>query len=812
MAMDNDSLQQQLVKELLIEGFDGLEKFDQQLVALEEGSATEDTLNTIFRVIHTIKGTAGCIGLQKIAGVAHVGENLLSMLRDGDLETSELLVDALLRYSDALKEMLGTLEKTGEQGDKDYSELLDLLTRLQSPNAAGESASASTSTSSAAPDASAQPSSAAPGVTEGSDGSWGLFAEDTQAPHPSDDSEKRGWGLFVDDEKAVRATTAAIRAEKPAASQQQSPHQSPHQSKHVEAGEPQAKTAAPGAHGSVAETAIRVDVGQLDRLMNLVGELVLARNQILQSATNGRGVDPALAQASQRLNIITTELQESVMKTRMQPIDNVWAKFPRIVRDVAHELGKQVNLVMEGRSTELDRTIIEAIRDPLTHIIRNAIDHGIESPEKRAAKGKPETGTLILRAFHEGGQVIIEIMDDGNGIDVARVKAKAVEKGLVAQDAASRMNDREAFDLIFLPGFSTAEKITNVSGRGVGMDVVKSNVEKIGGSVDVSSELGIGTTLRIKIPLTLAIIPALVVRSGGERFAIPQVSLLELVRLEGEAAVKGVESLYGAPVHRLRGKLLPLAYLDRELGLQSSPSNASDPVVTIVVLQADGRQFGLVVDEVHDTEEIVVKPLGKQLRGVPCYAGATIMGDGRVALIVDVLGLARHACILSETPEYGATSESRVVGEDRDRRTLLLFRDESGERLAIPLSIVARLEEFPRNLVERSGDRDVVQYRGSIMPIVPLADLVSGHVGRHIDATSDDAPLKVIVHTEANRSVGLVVDSIEDIVDESIVVQEEGAGDGVLGTAVIQKHVTTLLDLPALIKRSSERTSKEKLP
>ncbi len=786
--MDNDSLQQQLIRELLIEGFDGLEKFDQQLVALEEGTADDDTLNTIFRVIHTIKGTAGCIGLQKIASVAHVGENLLSLLRDGDLETSAELIDALLHYSDALKEMLHTLESTGDQGSKDYSELVDQLHRLQDP----------THASAAAPPAPVAETPAAAAPSEASDGSWGVFEDEPAAAEPVANQtadEGKAWGLFEGDEP-----TPAQPAPKASAAPAKS---APTPDKHA--------PAAAAAHGSVTESAIRVDVGQLDRLMNLVGELVLARNQIMQHASQSRGLEPSLVQASQRLNIITTELQESVMKTRMQPIETIWNKFPRVVRDVAHELGKQVNLVMEGKATELDRTIIEAIRDPLTHIIRNAIDHGIEMPAARTAAGKAEMGTLILRAFHEGGQVIIEIMDDGGGINTARVRQKAVEKGLITAEAAAKLADREAFDLIFLPGFSTAEHITNISGRGVGMDVVKTNVEKIGGSVDIQSELGNGTTFRIKIPLTLAIIPALVVSSCGERFAIPQVSLLELVRLEGEEVRKGIEMLYGSPVHRLRGKILPLASLNRELGLVQDERIADREIVTIVVLQADGRQFGLIVDEVNDTEEIVVKPLGKQLRGLSCYAGATIMGDGRVALILDVVGFAHHSRIISDSLDHTTVTDKHDSRDDANRQSLLLCRTGDGERMAIPLSIVARLEEFGQDRLEHAGGRSVVQYRDRIMPLVRLDDALAGrHASEAVSANArPDEPLQVVVWSDATRSVGLVVDRIEDIVEESVALQASDARRGVLGSAVIQRHVTTLLDLPVLIEcadRANEPT------
>jgi len=414
----------------------------------------------------------------------------------------------------------------------------------------------------------------------------------------------------------------------------------------------------------------------------------------------------------QRLNLLTTELQAGVMKTRMQPIGNVWGKFPRVVRDLAVACGKQVRVEMDGKDTELDKTIAEAIRDPLTHMVRNAVDHGIETPAARLVKGKPAEGRLSLHASHEGGKVIIRIADDGGGIDPNRVRDKALRLNLITPDQAERMTDRDITNLIFLPGCSTAEQVTNFSGRGVGMDVVKTNVEKIGGTVDIDSQLGIGTTLKMKIPLTLAIIPALTITSGGDRYANPQVNLLELVRLDGENARKGVERIHGIPVYRLRGNLLPLVYLNRILKVESPAGTVDTDVVNIVVLQADDRQFGLVVDAIHDTEEIVVKPLQKQIKSIPSFAGATIMGDGKVALILDVLGLAQMGKVVSASRERGIADKSTATAAvGPDKQTLLLFSGKTGSRMAVPLSMVARLEEFPRSAIERVGNQDVVQYR-----------------------------------------------------------------------------------------------------
>ena len=515
---------------------------------------------------------------------------------------------------------------------------------------------------------------------------------------------------------------------------------------------------------AVADANIRVGVGLLDKLMDLVGELVLTRNQILQF--NVEREDPALNATSQRLNLITTELQEGVMKTRMQPIGTIWNKLPRVVRDMALGLGKQIRLEMEGAETELDRTIIEAIKDPLVHLVRNSCDHGIEAVDARIRAGKQPEGKLTLRAYHEGGQVNIEIGDDGAGIDIARVKRKAVEKGLLRPEQAAGLSDREALNLIFQPGFSTAQTVTNISGRGVGMDVVKSNIERIGGVVDVFSRQGYGSTVKLKIPLTLAIIPGLVITSGGERFVIPQVvSLLELIRLEGDSPEKRIEHVHGTPVYRRRGTLLPVAYLNQVLGLKTAgPADA----VSMVVLQAEDRQFGLVVDGINDTQEIVVKPLDKQMKGLMVYAGATIMGDGRVALILDVLGVGQRSGVLAELHEQtrsGVDAKSRGPVE---LERLLLFRAGSFERLAVPLSLVARLEEFPRSSIERAGGSQVVQYRDRILPLVSLEGVLEP--GSAAGATAAD-PAQVIVFNDGDRSVGLVVDQILDVAEEAVTVR-----------------------------------------
>ena len=559
---------------------------------------------------------------------------------------------------------------------------------------------------------------------------------------------------------------------------------------------------------SIADNSIRVDVNLLDKLMNLVGELVLCRNQLVEFAIQqaaSKQTDANFVATSQRLNQVTSELQEGVMKTRMQPIRTIWSKFPRLVRDLSVSLGKQVRLEMEGENTELDKTLIEAIADPLIHLVRNSIDHGIEPPEMRAAAAKPPEGRLFLRAFHESGHVNMEISDDGAGIDGERIKHKALQRGLITSEKAAGMSDREAQHLIFLPGLSTAERVSNLSGRGVGMDVVRTNIEKINGTVDVYSQLGRGTTFKLKIPLTLAIIPTLIITSGGDRYAIPQVSLLELVRLEGNLARKRIEMVHGAPVYRLRGQLLPLVYLNRELQLdnsQESSARKDGDILNIVVLQATDKPFGLVVDAINDTQEIVVKPLGKQLKGIPCFAGATIMGDGKVALILDVQGLARRAHLVSEAAEAAiATEIAALQQQGGNRQMLLLFQGPDNRRMAISLSRVARLEEFPCANLERIGRQDVIQYRNQILPLVHLSSF-SSNSSYTQSAATDEKIQVVVVHMDAENEnmVGLVVDRILDIVEEEIEVKGPATQEEVLYSAVIQGRVTELLDAEAAIR------------
>jgi two-component system chemotaxis sensor kinase CheA len=569
--------------------------------------------------------------------------------------------------------------------------------------------------------------------------------------------------------------------------------------------------------GGVPES-VRVDVSLLDNLVDLAGELVLTRNHIVQLAKERE--DPALQTATQRLNFVTAQLQDGIMRMRMQPVSTLFAKFPRVVRDLARTCHKQVRLDLDGRDTELDKSLIEAIKDPLTHLIRNCIDHGIEAPEARVARRKAPEGRIVLRAFHQNGLVHIEVADDGGGIAVSKVRSKAIARGMLTEERAQTMSDTEIANLIFLPGFSTADHVTNVSGRGVGMDVVKTNVEHVGGTVDVQTREGLGTTFTLKIPLTLAIVPALIVRCADNRYAVPQVNVIELVRVGQGHDHQQLEYIHGAPVYRLRGKLLPIVFLEEALGghvahgvpgLPGSPTaNDNDddgdgPARFMAVVQASGRLFGLVVDAILDQQEIVVKPLPRLLSGTGAFAGATLLGDGRVALILDVLGIATRARLVTEVRDEGLIERRDELVQSKGGRTLLLIRGANDTRLAVPLDQVSRLETIDPSQIEFGGMHDVVQYRGDIMPLVMTSDVLPdnhsrGRGGPGIDLKS--GPLSVVVLGVGGHPLGLIVEDVLDVVEAPGEFRRAGARMGVIGTIVVQERVTEVLDLEWISQRA----------
>ena len=794
------------IREFLIESNEALENLDREIVELERAPRNMQLVSSAFRAVHTIKGTSSFFGFDLLGALTHVTENILSQVRDGERELTPELISLILSALDEVKILLASIKSTGQEGP-DRTE--PLRARM---NEAYRSVLPEKQTEPSSP-RNEIPREATATEAKQEPISCGGFQRLRKRPAAS--QVQSNAGAPEPESKASVQEGSTSGAKRPV----------PPSAETSTAAAPATPTLAgdpPGAARQVGDSTIRVDVGLLNRLMNLVGELVLARNQLLQEAPVH---SLPLQQTSQRLNLITSELQEGVMKTRMQPIGVVWNKLPRVVRDLASQCGKKIRVEMEGADTDLDKTIIEAIKDPLTHVVRNCCDHGIEMPEKRVAKGKTPEGLIQLRAYHEGGVVNIEVSDDGGGIDPERVKSKAIEKGILRPEQAAQMTTREALHLIFLPGFSTAAQVTSISGRGVGMDVVKNNIEKIGGNVEVLAPPDGGTTIRIKIPLTLAIIPGLVVtlekqaHAGSaeilaedrgqaeirqrwrtqERFIIPQANLVELVRIQAGEQSRRIDSIHGTPVFHHRGKLLPLLYLGSVLGQPQSDRAISD-VTNIVVLQAENRQMGLVVDQICDTQEIVVKPLGRQLKGLSCYVGATIMGDGRPALILDVVGLAHLGGISAAS---GAAAKAESAGTDETTRTqkLLVFRAGIYERVAVPLSLVDRLEEIDAAIIKRAAGRPVLHYRGEILPLLAMPGLSNaGNGEREIGSGLK----QVVVFSDGRRRTGVLVDQIIDILEETVTARHSVSAPGILGSAIIGGQVTDLLDLESLLTSAGE--------
>ncbi len=746
-----------VLKDFVIESQENLERLDHEFIALEQEPDNVDLLADIFRIIHTIKGSAGFLNLTTLEQVSHHTEDVLSKLREGSLTLDSDITTVLLSAVDCIKSLLITIEKTGEEGEFEIEQVLKALKSVAEKSKRPLKQHRLTQPRSTKP----------PGSLK------------TNEPSPTAVKEKQ-------QETPQPPSSAA-----PTEESEKQHEQTSQKSSVAEILEHNVST--------LEESRIHVDVELLDQLMNLTGELVLARNQVVQLA--GKSEEKKLRTVAQRMNVVVSELQETVMKTRMQPIKKVFGMFPRLVRDLSKMHGKNVQLFMEGQNTELDKTLIEGIKDPLTHLVRNAIDHGIELPEMREKHGKPPAAKIFIKACHEAGLVHIEVSDDGGGIHLQRVKAKAIQEGIISPQQAEEMNDRQLISLIFRPGFSTAEKITKISGRGVGMDVVKKNLDRIGGSIDVQTELDKGTTMKIRVPITLAIIPVLIVVSGGQRFAIPQVNLEELIMAQTSNGTKTIETVYGAEVYRLRGELLPLLRLHDILRLseQAIPEK-SDGELNIVVLSAGDVQFGLVVDEVGDTEEIVVKPLSSHIKQLSYYDGATIMGDGSVTLILNASGLFNAAQI---TPEDIKKAESAETEEEdtefaesmeEHKQTIVLFRVGANEYYGVPLAFVVRLEEFAASQIEFSGGREVMQYRNEILPLMRLEN--------YLDITSvpEQEVLSLIVFA-VERQIGLVVTEIINTVEISTQIDTETfKQQGVLGSTIVEGHSVLILDIHGLIE------------
>jgi two-component system, chemotaxis family, sensor kinase CheA len=767
-----------LLREFLTETNESLDTVDNQLVKFEQDPNNAKILDNIFRLVHTIKGTCGFLGLPRLEALAHAGETLMGKFRDGMPVTGEA-VSLILASIDRIKEILSGLEanETEPEGSDQ-----DLIVQLQEMVERGMAAMAAATT--ASPIAPVAPTVAAPVAV----------AQGMLVPQILERELRPGEVSLDELERAFRETEIETASAPPIAPVAE-PEPAPVVAAAPEAA-PRAKakaTAKPAAGKSVIENevqeadkianqSIRVNVDTLEHLMTMVSELVLTRNQLLEISR--RNEDTEFKVPLQRLSNVTAELQEGVMKTRMQPIGNAWQKLPRIVRDLSGELHKQIELEMHGADTELDRQVLDLIKDPLTHMVRNSADHGLETAAERLAAGKPEQGTIRLSAYHEGGHIIICIADNGRGLNTERIKAKAVSNGLVSEADLEKMTEAQIHKFIFAPGFSTAAAVTSVSGRGVGMDVVRTNIDQIGGTIDVKSVAGEGSSVTIKIPLTLAIVSALIVEAAGDRFAIPQLSVVELVRARANSEHR-IERIKDTAVLRLRNKLLPLMHLKKLLkiddGSSSDPENGF-----IVVTQVGSQTFGIVVDGVFHTEEIVVKPMSTKLRHIEMFSGNTILGDGAVIMIIDPNGIAKAlGTSVAATHEIADENAAMRAHAAEQLTSLLVFRAGSSQPKAVPLGLVTRLEEIAADKIELSNGRYMVQYRDQLMPLVQMAGVTV--------ATSGSQP--ILVFADDGRSMGLVVDEIIDIVEERLNIEVAGAQDGILGSAVIKGLATEVIDV-----------------
>ncbi|HEX7882577.1 MAG TPA: hybrid sensor histidine kinase/response regulator [Afipia sp.] len=750
-----------LLREFLTETNESLDTVDNQLVRFEQDPNNAKILDNIFRLVHTIKGTCGFLGLPRLEALAHAAETLMGKFRDG-MPVTGVAVTLILSTIDRIKEILGQLEATEAEPEGADVDLIDALHHMVEQGMAAM----------AAPETAI----AAPVVTVGAVVPQTLERELRPGEVSLDELER----AFRETEMEIPAPPLApvdppvVKAETPAAAAPKA------------AAKPGAKKPVieneTTESDKIANQSIRVNVDTLEHLMTMVSELVLTRNQLLEISR--RNEDSEFKVPLQRLSNVTAELQEGVMKTRMQPIGNAWQKLPRIVRDLSSELGKQIELEMHGADTELDRQVLDLIKDPLTHMVRNSADHGLESTADRVAAGKPEQGTIRVSAYHEGGHIIICIADNGRGLNTERIKQKAVQNGLVTEADVEKMTEVQIHKFIFAPGFSTAAAVTSVSGRGVGMDVVRTNIDQIGGTIDVKSVPGEGSSFTIKIPLTLAIVSALIVEAAGDRFAIPQLAVVELVRARSNSEHR-IERIKDTPVLRLRNKLLPLMHLKKLLriddGASIDPENGF-----IVVTQVGSQTFGIVVDGVFHTEEIVVKPMSTKLRHIGMFSGNTILGDGAVIMIIDPNGIAQSLGTASAShSEIADGNAAAHANSDAQLTSLLVFRAGSSQPKAVPLALVTRLEEIAVEKIEFSNGRHMVQYREQLMPLVEIEGV----------AIRENGVQPILVFADDGRSMGLVVDEIIDIVEEHLSIEVASTREGVLGSAVVKGQATEVIDV-----------------
>lgn len=842
--MDSNALK----NEFLVESFENLSSINEDITHFEKDSNNKEILNKIYRTVHTMKGSASFLGYQKLQELTHSAENLLDALREDIITVHSNIVDCLLNSFDACFSILKSIENHDNEGDTDITNLKTNLDKLlthepheiiledniddeiehafdeepvskedsQVNSAAMESLRELVDTGKVEAGAFDELSSSEVVEKEVEEDRPVNAAalESLKELMDSGTVDASVWDEVDNEEEIAEPIIEKIEEVKEEVIELNDNISSP-------------ISELLDHSKSITDSVVRVNVNVIDRIMNLVGELVLNRNQVLQYS-NANNEKKELTRLSQQLNNITSDLQEQVMSTRMQPIGSVLTKFERLVRDFSKAHDKKINLKLSGHETELDKTLIEAIRDPLVHIVRNAVDHGIENEKRRKELTKDPTGTIFIKAYNESGQVTIEVTDDGHGIDIEKVKNKIIEKSLATSEQVNQMSDQQIYGHIFNPGFSTADSVTDISGRGVGMDVVKTNVEKIGGNITVHSEKGKGTSFKLRIPLTLAIVPALIVRNNGQSFAIPQLNLVELVRLEGSKELSQIESVSGSEFLRLRGNLTPLFRLEDTLNLKEverkhnllqqsidefstvikkddrPQKNINKDALNIAILNAEDNYYGVIVDEILDTEEIVVKPI-ESIKGLSIFGGATIMGDGSVSLILDAFGFLNKFTILNDIKKENdliLNKQLDTVEHVGEMQENILFKLFDNRTYALSLQLVSRLEEFSVKLIEKVGGNPIIRYLDHPMPLLNLDSILDLDAISSLDCFDKNSDEKIlcVVTSLRGKNYGLVVKEILDISIDKVEIDDCAVDrEGILGTIFVQNKTVSLIDLYAIL-------------
>ena len=725
----------EILTEFTLEAREILDQLDSDFVLLEASPTDKKLIGNIFRGLHTLKGSSGFFSFKRLEKISHAGESLLGKIRDGQLSLDLNKSNVLLQMIDVLRIIIESIEKNKAEPAGDDAALISSIGNL-------------------------------------SHGNEEIIIDNVSAHVVADLNQAIPDATIqhADISEAEVSINLSIteNINTPPAQEIQETQEN--------------------------NTPVRINLDTLDKLMNLASEMVLARNRLLPFADNS--ADLQFTNTVHSIDLLTLELQERMMKMRMQSISHVWSKFPRLIRDAANQTNKKVTLIQNGADTEIDRSLLDGIRDPLMHIIRNSVDHSIEEPDVRVRKGKPETGQIVLNASHQNGMILIEVSDDGAGINLELIKQRAIERKLISPETASQLSKSELIDLIFQPGFSTKEAVTSLSGRGVGMDVVKTNITNIGGTIEITSEPDLGTQIQLKIPLTLAIIPALFITCADQVFSIPENRIIELVKLSPKSQADAFQNFHGIPVFKLRNQLLPLIYLDQVLELKSAGS-APDDDIYIVLLQSGPTYFGLAVASVDNIQDIVVKPLGGTLNDIPYFAGATIMGNGRVSLILDIDNIALHSGFTAQ--DLSTLNKEKLLDTNPpvEMMGILVFEIAGLERMAIPLDRLRHIDMLDMDQIQMQGDKEVIYLNKELFYVVQLNQFVNGADTQY---ASKSKVVPALTCVSNQRLYSLLVEHVVEIIQvPKQLIASATPQNGIEGYAIWNDRVINVLDLDEIL-------------